>query len=736
MSRNGKTKTSAVTRLFFAIALTGLIATLAVATIGFWYLNSGEDVDFDKLKTAAEAPKIYAANGELARYCALQDGYAASNEIPRLVKDAFIAVEDKRFYSHNGIDYIRLAGAAIGNIKSGSFAEGGSTITQQLAKNIYLSSEKSLERKLREARIAVTLEKNFSKEQLLEYYLNMLYFGNGEYGVKNAARRYFDKELDELNVLEAAALAATVKAPSKVNPLCDSASLIDRARLVTDLMYEQGLIDENSHNSAKNSQIIIKNVLNENTLDQIYLSNALSEASDILGIDERELVAKGYSVFTYLDYEVLDSLADSCSLKDEDGLFTAISADVESRAVDAICADFTFDISSFARQSGSTLKPLVAYAPAFDCGLLSPASILDDSPTDFGDYAPSNYGGVYNGDVSARYALSHSLNVPAVSVLQSIGVSEGSAALAKMDIDCGDPSLSLALGSTESGITFDKLLGGYVTLASGGEYASLSLVSAISDADGNVIYRRNIRTNRVYSPQSCYLVTDCLRDCAKDGTAKKMSPLDFPIAAKTGTVGDENGNNDAYCVAYTPARAALFWIGSEDYGSYVTTSGGGLPTIFAREFFEDIGSSGGDFAVPDGIVEVRLDSYDLAHGRLASASRFAPEYACTKELFDKRYIPIESNDSYDAPQAEHVQIIQDGDAAVITFIADPRLCYRVVKKGFLSKDMLLADISDREGTVTITVGASSLFPISYVVIPYYLDDTGKETIGEATVLRQ
>ena len=610
MSGNGKTKTSVVTRLFFAVALTGLIATLAVAAIGFWYVNSGENVDFDKLKTAAEAPKIYAANGELARYCALQDGYAASNEIPRLVKDAFIAVEDKRFYSHNGIDYIRLAGAAIGNIKSGSFAEGGSTITQQLAKNIYLSSEKSLERKLREAKIAVTLEKNFSKEQLLEYYLNMLYFGNGEYGVKNAARRYFDKELDELDVLEAAALAATVKAPSKVNPLSNPTALIDRARLVTDLMYEQGLIDENSHNSAKISNIIIKNVLNENTLDQIYLSNALAEASAILGIDERELVAKGYSVFTYLDYEVLESLADSCSLKDEDGLFAAISADVESRAIDAICADFTFDLSSFARQSGSTLKPLVAYAPAFDCGLLSPASILDDSPTDFGDYAPSNYGGVYNGDVSARYALSHSLNIPAVSVLQSVGVSEGAAALSKMNIDCGDPSLSLALGSTESGIAFDN------------------------DADGNVVYRRNIRAISVYSPQSCYLVTDCLRDCVKDGTAKKMSPLDFPIAAKTGTVGGKNGNNDAYCVAYTPEHAALFWIGSEDYSSYVSSSGGGLPTIFAREFFDDIGS-GGDFAVPDGVVEVRLDSYELERGRLANASRYAPEYACTKELFYK-----------------------------------------------------------------------------------------------------
>lgn len=735
MSRNGRTKTSTVTRVFFAIALTGLIAVLAVAAIGLWYLNSGEDVDFDKLKTAAEAPKIYAANGELARYCALKDGYAASDEIPRLVKDAFIAIEDKRFYSHNGIDYIRLAGAAIGNIKSGSFAEGGSTITQQLAKNIYLSSEKSLERKLREARIAVSLEKNFSKEQLLEYYLNMLYFGNGEYGVKNASRRYFGKEPSELNVLEAAALAATVKAPSKVNPLSDPDSLITRARLVVDLMYDQGLIDEISYNEAKNGQIIIKNVLNENTLDQIYLSNALAEASDILGINEKELVAKGYRVFTYLNYDSLEALARSCRSNSGDGLFAALSANVGERAIDAICADFPVDIASFARQSGSTLKPLAAYAAAFDSGILSPASILDDSPTDFGGYAPSNYGDVYSGKVSARYALSHSLNVPAVSVLQSVGVSEGAAALAKMDMDCGEPALSLALGSTENGITFDKLLGGYVTLASGGEYAPLSLVSAIADCDGNVVYRREIDSKRVYSPESCYLVTDCLRDCAESGTAKKLSPLSFPIAAKTGTVGGDKGNNDAYCIAYTPSQAALFWTGSEDYSSYISQTGGGIPTIAARDFFDDIGS-GGEFLPPQGIVRVRLDSHDLALGRLTCASRLAPGYACAEDIFDERFVPSDVNDSFDSPHAEHVAIDSADGASTISFDADPRLNYRVIKKGFLSSDAVLADICCRDGKVTVTDAKLSMFPLSYAVVPYYLDDRGVEVIGEVAVLRQ
>ncbi len=736
MNRSGKFKTSAFTRIIFAVALTGLIAALATAAIALMYLNSGESVDFARLRTAAKPPEIYAANGELAKYCARSDSYATYDEIPDIVKDAFIAVEDKRFWSHNGIDYIRMAGAALKNIKSGSFAEGGSTITQQLAKNIYLSSEKSLERKIKEARIAVTLEKNFSKEQLLEYYLNMLYFGNGEYGVKNAARRYFGKSLDKVSLLEAAMLAATVKAPSKVNPLNDLQATHERALIVLDLMHEQGLIDDNTHSVAQNAKIVIKNELNENNFDQIYLANALAEASSILGISEKELVAKGYKVFTYLDYDKLDALVKSIDGSETHGIKAGLSADVNNYALDAVYADFALDLAGFARQSGSALKPLVAYAPAFECGILSPAGILDDSRKSFGDYSPSNYGDIYYGDVSARRALSLSLNVPAVQTLQSIGVDEGAAALASMGIDAGDNAdLALALGATQAGVSFPDLLGGYTTLASGGDYARLALVSAIFDADDNAVYRRNIDAKPVFSPQTSYLITDCLVDCACDGTAKKLSPLGFTVAAKTGTVGSSEGNHDAYCVAYTPSCAALFWTGSPDYSQFVSDTGGGTPTIFAREFFDVVGS-GGEFKRPDGITQVRLDAYDLKQGKLTIASPYAPRYACETELFTSDRLPVDVNTTFDRPSAANARIEYGGDAVTIAFDADPRLCYRVIKKGFLSRDSIVADISDREGVVTVSDGAYSLFPPSYAIIPYYLDDRGEETVGEVVVLRQ
>lgn len=739
MNAKSKGKTSAVTKIFFAIVV--VAAVIAAATIGgiLWYLHSGDDVDYSKLRTAAKPLNLYAANGEIADYCTENYGYIEIEELPDDLKNAFIAVEDKRFYSHDGIDYIRLAGAAIANLRSGSYAEGGSTITQQLAKNIYLTSEKSFSRKLREAQIAVKLEEHYSKDEILEYYLNMLYFGCGEYGVKNAAKRFFGKEPSELELEECAMLAATVKAPSKLNPIADPDACKERAALVLDLMAEQGLIDENRRKSANFDDIIIKDDLIENSLDKIYVANALAEASSILGIDEEEIAAKGYCVYTYLDYDALDALADAVQGSDTDGMSAAIAADVATHSVSAVYADFALDLKSFSRQSGSTLKPLVAYAPAFESGILCPSSVLDDSKRTFGDYTPSNFNDVYYGSVSAKSALSLSLNVPAVQVLSDVGVSEGYNTLQKLGIRLGDEddNLSLALGATQIGIALSDLLGGYVALADGGNFASLALVSCITDEYGDVVYRRNTDVSRVFSPETSYLVTDCLLDCATNGTAKKLSPLGLQIAAKTGTVGDDSGNHDAYCVAYSSDVAALFWCGSADYNSVIDVQGGGAPTIRAREFFDALSDSRdlGTFSRPDGIVEARLDKSDLSHGALTLAGDSAPDHACEKALFNARYLPESVNYSFDVPSAKDLSIRKDNGLVEISFCADPRLCYRIVRRNFFNGETVLSQLSEREGVVTVTDAADGIFPTTYAVIPWYADDSGAEVLGRIETLR-
>ncbi|MDE7337491.1 MAG: transglycosylase domain-containing protein, partial [Clostridia bacterium] len=226
--------------------------------------------------------------------------YVDYSQIPKLLSDAFIAVEDKRFYSHHGIDYIRIAGAMLNNVK-GNRTQGASTITQQLVKNTYLSSEQTFSRKFKEMQTAIKLEKQLSKEQILEYYLNMLYFGSGEYGIKNASLRFFGKDISQLNALECAMLAGIVKSPTKYNPINNYDNSILRARTVLKLMLEQNKISQNIYDSYINCNIIIKNNIIENTLDKNYLNATIQEACNILSISDKELMKSGYSVYTYYD---------------------------------------------------------------------------------------------------------------------------------------------------------------------------------------------------------------------------------------------------------------------------------------------------------------------------------------------------------------------------------------------------------------------------------------------------
>ena len=250
--------------------------------------------------------------------------YVDYTQIPKILSDAFVAVEDKRFYSHNGIDYLRIAGAAVNNL-SGKRTQGASTITQQLAKNVYYSSEQTFSRKFKEMQTAIKLEKLLSKDEIMEYYLNMLYFGSGEYGVKNASLRFFDKSLDELNPLECAMLAGIVKSPTKYNPINNYDNSISRARVVLKLMKEQGKINDNIYNSYKNADIIIKNTLIENNQAKIYINNAKYEACKILNIDENTLSVGGYKLYTFYEpytQKLLSStiLDESYYAKDSDGL--------------------------------------------------------------------------------------------------------------------------------------------------------------------------------------------------------------------------------------------------------------------------------------------------------------------------------------------------------------------------------------------------------------------------------
>ena len=292
-----------------AIAL-GVIVFFALMTAAglVIYVNTDTDVDENALVFENSVPEVYDANGELTTYCSANEIKAESGKIPDHLKNAFVALEDKRFYEHRGVDYIRILGATVANLKSGSKAQGGSTITQQIVKNAFLSGEKSFSRKLREARLAVSLERRMTKDEILETYLNMLYFGSGEYGVKNAARRFFGCEVEDLTIAQSAMLAGIVKSPTKYNPINHFDNAFARSRLVLGLMLEQDMITKAEYDEATGENIAIVDDKSAYEFDKTYVVNALGEACSILGIDEKELRVRGYKLYTFLDLSLQSAL--------------------------------------------------------------------------------------------------------------------------------------------------------------------------------------------------------------------------------------------------------------------------------------------------------------------------------------------------------------------------------------------------------------------------------------------
>ena len=726
------------------IAITlAVVAFFAIMTAAglVIFIHSDVDIDVDALALKNSLPEVYDADSQPTSYYLSGEIATDYDAVPDHLKDAFVALEDKRFYEHHGVDYIRILGAMAANVKSGSRAQGGSTITQQIVKNAFLSGEKSFSRKLNEARLAVSLERRLGKDEILSTYLNMLYFGSGEYGVKNAARRFFGCEVDELTVAQSAMLAGIVKSPTKYNPINNYDNALSRSRLVLSLMLDQGKITPDEYNAALAEKPVVADDRSAEYFDRTYVVNAVSEASAILGIDEKELRAKGYAIYTFLDPEkqekIKKTVDDKSLYSDENALCAAMDCNVENGGITALYSNFSLDISTFRRQAGSVLKPLACYAPAFDCGALSPASVLTDEPTDFGGYSPENYGKKYYGKISARDALAYSLNVPAVSVLTTIGVQSGYDALVKTGFSLGDDdNLSLALGSTFKGCSFKEILGGYLTLANGGEYIPATFVREIRDPEGIVVYScKNAGKTRVFSQESAYLTTNCLQKCAKNGTAKKLSSLGFDVASKTGTVASGDGNADAYNISYTTSDCVLFWQGSQRYDTPLSASvtGGGQPTLMCRNYLASIYTQEKPraFVIPQGVEEVRLDKIAYDEGKLVIASVNAPSAYVVSDIFDARYLPAQRDTSFDYPSANSFEAKTDGDKVTITFTADPHICYKVIKKSLFTDDKTVSEVKNQSGAVTVEDIADGIFGYNrYVVVPYYIDDDGRETIGE------
>ena len=527
--------------------------------------------------------------------------------LPTYTSKAFVAVEDKRFFDHGGIDLRRVCGAILHNLKSGSFKEGASTISQQLIKNTHLDNQKTIERKINEMLLALELEKAFSKEQILEIYLNTIYFGRNAYGIENASNVYFDKSACDLTLSESAILAGMIKAPNTYAPDKNIEKCKNRRDLVLDLMFEQGAITEKEYTDAKNAPITF--VKQKQLPEKTYMYYALKEACKILNMTEGQLLNSNYTIETFCNQKVQEQVAEiyrTDATTDKNGKLVDIACVLTNNIGEVISCYMRGDDADKVGQPGSTFKPIAVYTPALDERIISQASPVLDEPTNFNGYQPKNAGG-YTGWTTIKQSVTKSLNVPAVKVLNSLTISTAEKYLQKLGI-AGKQNLSLALGNVEGGVTPFELSKCYATLANGGVASDTKFVKRIVGPKG-IVYQTDSCVKQVFKPTATFLMTDMLVDVVNNGTAKNLRK-NYQIAAKTGTVGDKNGNSDALVAGYTTDHTFVVWYRGQFDNSMC---GANAPCKMASQLLDRLykDTSPADFVAPNGVTKLKVDKNSL-----------------------------------------------------------------------------------------------------------------------------
>lgn len=647
--------------------------------------------------------------------------FAKLSSLSENTKNAFISIEDKEFYKHKGVNYKRIAKAILNNIKARGLKEGASTITQQLIKNTQLSSEKTFARKIKEVALAQKLEANFNKDQILELYLNAIYFGNNCYGIESASNYYFSKEAKALTVEEASLLAGLIKSPAKYSPIKNYDNALKRRNLVLSEMYSDGKLATDEYNKAMQSKIQLNiNTQKKNKLNS-YCQASIDEAESILGLPAKQIALKGYKIYTYQNQQKQEALDSALTAKELDCDYSGIVINNQKHCVEAYSGKSNYKILEAKRQPGSCIKPILVYAPALNEDIIYPCSQLFDEKTTISDYSPKNVGNVYHGYVSAREALSKSMNIPAVKVLSYLGIDKGKAYAEQMGIefDQQDNSYTLALGGMTYGVNILKLAGAYSTLANGGKFASPRFVAFITDKNGKLVYVNKPAEKQVLRQDSSYLVTDMLRTCAKSGTAKKLNSLEMDIASKTGTVGKSNSklNLDAWNVSYTKDQTCGVWLGNLD-NTPISYAGGNQPTEIVKQYFTAIKDTS-VFQVPSTIVERDIDQTELNENhRVVLANIYMPERYKHKELFSTLNLPNDISDKFTTLEKLNLTSVVEDNNAIITLNSKSYITY-----DFIIDGKIIKQISGKEGEQIITLPLNKHKQTVEIAYYYTLDPT-------------
>ena len=560
-----------------------LFLAIAVFALVVWYSHDLPEVE--KLRAAGRPATVtlIAADGStLASLGGLSGERIAISELPEVLPQAVMAIEDRRFRSHFGLDPLGLARAVLANLRAGRVVQGGSTITQQLAKNVFLTPERTWKRKIQEALLALWLEHQFTKDQILALYLSRVYLGAGTYGVEAASRKYFGRSAREIGLAEAALLAGLLKAPSRLAPTRNPKAARARAALVLDAMVAAGYIDASAAATAKQRRIRPRH--RRAPASRYFADWIVERLPDLIGHPEGDLVIQT-TISPKVQNAAYQAIGDVLARAGEkhrmgQGAFVALSPD---GAVRAMVGGRDYEKSQFnravqaRRQPGSAFKPFV-YLAGLASGL-TPDSIIEDRPITIEGWRPRNYKGRQHGRVTLRQALARSINTVAVRVSERAGRAKVIATARRMGIRSPlKPHPSLALGASEVGLL--ELTRAYAVLANGGHGVIPHGIAEIRDGRDRLLYRRSgSGPGRVIDARRVAQMHDMLGAVIREGSGVRAR-LGRPAAGKTGTTQD---NRDAWFVGYTGDLVAGVWLGNDDGSPMHDVSGGGWAAIIWAE---------------------------------------------------------------------------------------------------------------------------------------------------------
>ncbi|QED47840.1 transglycosylase domain-containing protein [Cytobacillus dafuensis] len=581
-----------ITKILMLIVLTFLLLTI----LFFAFLAATANVE-SLQEGLKQSTIIYDKDGEVASKLATNRSEGIIiEELPDYVGNAVIAIEDERFYKHNGFDIKGMARAFFKNLFAGRITGGGSTITQQLAKNALLSPEQTYKRKIEELFLAVEIEKYYTKDEILQMYLNQVYFGSGAWGIEQASNKYFNKSAKELTISESALLAGLLKSPSSLDPYKNYDGAMERRNVVLGKMKEHSMITESEYKEAISEKIQLEEGKGRFVERKYpyYVDAVLDEAINKYGLTQEEIFTRGYRIYTEMDQNIQAGLE---QVYEQDYLFPrgkngvlvqsgSVLIDPDSGGVRGLVGGRGEHVfrgfnraTHLKAQPGSTLKPLAVYTPALEEGY-NANSMLKDEPMSFGKYKPENASKKFSGEVPMYKAIEDSLNVPAVWLLDQIGLDKGIDSLKRFGIplEKEDEYLGIALGGMHKGISPLQLAEAYTVFPNEGKKKDAHLITKIVGPTGNIIAERKKETVKVTTKSVANQMTSMLLNVVESGTGQATKINGVQLAGKTGSTQlpykDINGTKDQWFVGYTPNLVGAVWVGYDktDREHYLSSS--------------------------------------------------------------------------------------------------------------------------------------------------------------------